>query len=171
MLHKEERKIIELYRLDPFAELTLQEVMQKLGKKSYNWTYLAIQKLSKRNILVTKRIGRTIVAKINFDSEDAITELIHSERKKAEKKPKELQEIKKQTPFFVYLQNSKSTIVIADKEIKIKGLQILSKEEFVKQLTAPEANAAKQMVRDHLILHGAEIYYEILLEAYRRGLR
>ncbi len=169
MLHREEKRIIELYRLDPFAELTLQEIMQKLGKKSYNWTYLAVKKLDKKQILTTKRIGKTIVARINLENPETITELIYTERTKTQ--TKELKEIKKITPFFVFLQNKKHKLVITDEKIKITNLKILSKKEFIKQLTAPEKNAAKQMVKDHLILHGAEIYYEILLEAYRHGIR
>lgn len=182
MLYKEEFKIIELFRLKPFEELTLQEIMKLLGKKSYNWTYLAIQKLSKKGILQTRKIGKTIVAKINLESPKTITELIYAERSQAyEKTPTDLkntQTIKKITPFFVLLENKKETLVIVDNHYskrtiseQISETKILSKDEFISLLTAAGDNLAKQMVRDHLILHGAEIYYAMLLEAFRYGIR
>jgi len=188
-MFKEQQKILELFRLNPFAELTLQEIMHSLGKKSYNWTYLAIQKLAKEDFLITRKIGKTIVARINLESEDTITELIYLERrfarkteqnrisgintKQETKKTKEIQEIKKITPFFILLENEKEKIIIVDKKtnIKFSGSRILSKEEFVELLTAPNNNAVKQLAKDHAIMHGAEAYYELLLEAYRHGLR
>lgn len=185
-MFEEQRKIIELFRLNPFAELTLQEIMRSLGKKSYNWTYLAIQKLAKEDLLITRKVGKTIVARINLESEDAITELIYIERRlarkaeqngiketKAAQKTKEIQEIKKILPFSIIIENEKETIIIADNKqnLKFSGSRILSKEEFVELLTAPNDNTAKRLAKNHTILHGAEAYYELLLEAYRHGLR
>ncbi|MBN1645356.1 hypothetical protein JW851_04975 [Candidatus Woesearchaeota archaeon] len=182
MLFKEELRIIELFRLAPFTELTLQEIMQKLGKKSYNWTYLAVQKLAKKGILDTRKIGKTIVAKLNLESKETITWLILLERQKTHKtKHKIIDDIKKITPFFVLLENKKGiTAIVENKELKSKikekikqtsNLKILTKQEFILLLTSAGENPAKNLVKDHLVLAGAEVYYEILLEAYRHGLR
>lgn len=173
-MFEEQRKIIELFRLNPFAELTLQEIMRSLGKKSYNWTYLAIQNLSKQGILITRKVGKTIVARINLESEDTITELIYIERRLARKaEQKETKEIKKTIPFSIIIENEKERIIIVDKKsnLKFSGSRTLSKEEFVELLTAPNDNTAKRLAKNHTILHGAEAYYELLLEAYRHGLR
>jgi len=181
MLYQEETKIVQLFRLEPFEELTLQQIMRSLGKKSYNWTYLAIQKLSKKGILHTRKIGKTIVVKINLDSQEAITELIYSERTTAQQKTPSptLQKIKQATPFFILIEHKENKWAITDNqyskkkitEQKIPSLKILTKEEFIEQLTLPEKTAAKQLVKEHLILHGAEAYYEILQEAYKHGLK
>ncbi len=174
-MFEEQRKIIELFRLNPFAELTLQEIMRSLGKKSYNWTYLAIQKLAKEDLLITRKVGKTIVARINLESEDTITELIYIERRLARKceqnrikETKEIREIKKILPFSIIIENEKERIIIADNKqnLKFSGSRILSKEEFVELL-----KESKRLTKSRTILHGAETYYELLLEAYRHGLR
>lgn len=174
-MFEEQRKIIELFRLNPFAELTLQEIMRSLGKKSYNWTYLAIQELSRQGVLITRKVGKTIVARINLEEPDAITELIYIERKteqKEIKKRQEIQAIKKILPFSIIIKHENERIIISDdKNIKFSGSRILSKEEFVELLTAPNDNVAKRLVKSRTILYGAEAYYELLLEAYRHGLR
>lgn len=177
MLHKEELRIVELFRTQPFSEITLQEIMQRLRKKSYNWTYLAVQKLSKKGILDTRKIGKTIVAKINLDSPETITYLIHVERLKVNNSNKNIvDKIKKVTPFFIFLENkTNKTVIVENNEVKSKilekGIIILTKEEFKKQLLSAGENAAKSLVRDHLLLNGAESYYDILLEVFRHGIR
>lgn len=173
MLHKEEIKIVELFRLRPFAEITLQEIMQKLGKKSYNWTYLAVQKLAKKGILHTRKIGKTIVCKFNFDSYEAVTYLIHSERLAVRKTPEIINSIKKITPFFVLIaQKDKYSVIVENEEIKKKlNFNVFTKDEFKSLLIAPEENTAKKLARDHTIPYGAEIYYSILTEAHLHGFR
>lgn len=180
MLFKEQLKIVELFRLQPFTEITIQEIMQKLGKKSYNWTYLAVQKLAKKRILETRKIGKTIVARLNLENPETLAHLTYSENlksiKKAKEKRKIIDDIKQITPFFTLLENKGGITAITEKENKkeiekIKNIKILTKEEFKKLLIAAGENRAKDLVKDHLILYGVEIYYAILLEAYRHGIR
>jgi len=153
MLFPEQRRIIGLYKTNPYAELTIKQIMHSLGKKSYNWTYLAIQKLSKKGILHIKKNKKNKIT-LNLESYETLTNLVYTEKTKAPKKL--LNRIRKTTPFFILLKNKKQTTAIVDnqytkkrlKQQKIPKLKIITKKEIVEPASR----------KNQLILHGAEIY-------------
>lgn len=81
-LHHEELKILDLFRKNIFAELTLKQIMKCLNKKSYNWTYKAVNKLSK-DILILTKVGNTTQVKLNLDTLLTITYLAYLDKKEA----------------------------------------------------------------------------------------
>ncbi|MEM2131603.1 MAG: nucleotidyltransferase domain-containing protein [Candidatus Woesearchaeota archaeon] len=44
-------------------------------------------------------------------------------------------------------------------------------KEFIKMLIVDEENLAKQVVRKHILFYNGEIYYKLLIEAYKNGFR
>ena len=71
-IYKEELKIVDLFRKNLISEFTLKQIMKRLNKKSYNWTYNAVTKLSK-NILISQKKGNTTIVKLNVDNPATIT--------------------------------------------------------------------------------------------------
>jgi len=106
-IHKEELKIIDIFRRNILSEFTLKEIMNNLNKRSYNWAHKAIKKLSS-DVLISMKKGNTIVVKLNLKSPSAITYLAYLDRKEAyEKKVTLVDEIiescSKATPYFTLL--------------------------------------------------------------------
>ena len=106
-IHKEELKIIDLFRKNLFLELTIKQLMKRLNKKSYNWTYNALQKLRK-DILNIKKKGNTTLISLNLDNSNTINYLSFLDKKEAFNRKVPLvneiiKSISKKTPFFIFL--------------------------------------------------------------------
>lgn len=106
-IHKEEMKILDLFRKNLFAEFTLKQIMERLGKKSYNWTYKAANKLSK-SVLIVTQVGNTTMIKLNLNCPLTITYLAFLDRREAYEKNIPLvneliENISKKTPYFVLI--------------------------------------------------------------------
>ncbi|OYT32589.1 hypothetical protein DRJ22_03170 [Candidatus Woesearchaeota archaeon] len=106
-LNKEELKIINIFRKNLFAELTLQEIMKILKKKSYNWTFNTIKKLSE-TLLIMQKKGKTNFIKLNLKNKLTIAALEFLDKKEiSEKKIPIIDEliasISKKTVFFILL--------------------------------------------------------------------
>jgi len=207
-IHKEEQKIIDLYRKNILKEYTMRELMKALDKKSYNWTHKSVAKLG-RSILIINKAGKTMVIKINLSSPRTIAYLSLLDMKNySEKCPAEIndllieivEKISKKSPYFTLLisgsyatgrQTHKSDldliIIISDiaakKEImpyikdatRLSSIpvenHIFTKKEFIDMLIDDEENFGKEVFRKHLLVYGAEAYYQILKEAIRNGLQ
>ena len=106
-IHAEELKVIDLFRKNILCTFTLKKIMKKLNKKSYNWTYKATEKLSK-GILISERVGRTTVIKLNIMSNKTLMHLLYLDKKEAYAKNVPLVDeiiasCSKLTPFFTLL--------------------------------------------------------------------
>lgn len=106
-IHAEERKILDLFRKNLFAEFTLNQLMEKLSKKSYNWTYKAVSKLSK-NVLIATKIGNTTIIKLNLNCPLTISYLAFLDRQEAYEKNipiinELIENISKKTPYFILI--------------------------------------------------------------------
>src|SRR3989338_3391268 len=107
-VHKEELRIIDLFRRNLLKEFTLREIMAKLGKKSYNWTYKAINRMSSSAMLTAQKKGKTTVLRANLNSPDLITHLMQLDKEDAYKNSIPLADelidkIAAKTPFFILL--------------------------------------------------------------------
>ncbi|MEM3127288.1 MAG: hypothetical protein QW331_04455 [Candidatus Woesearchaeota archaeon] len=60
--------------------------MKRLKTKSYNWVYLAIQKLHKEKIILFEEIGKATLCSINLDSELALDYLALLEQEEVNKR-------------------------------------------------------------------------------------
>ena len=75
MLTTEELKIVDLFRCNIFSEYTIMELMKRLSKSSYTWTYNAVGKLRKLNIIKTRQKGQSTLCSINLDEQKALAYL------------------------------------------------------------------------------------------------
>jgi predicted nucleotidyltransferase len=200
-IHKEELKIIDLFRKDIFSKLTIKEIMQKLNKRSYNWTFNAIKKLSK-NILISEKRGNTSIIRLNLESPLSITYLsyldkLESNDKKIPLMNEILENVSKVSPFFILLvagsyatnnarkdsdidlvmisENKKNIQPYINQTIKLSGISfdvhIFAKDEFLKMLLSDTENFGKEVFRKHLIFYGNDAYYQIIKEAIKNGLQ
>lgn len=196
MRKEEQQKIIEIFRKNLLRDITIQELMRELKKKSYNWMYLSLKKMEKEELIRTKKIGNTITCKYNLKNPKAITELVYSEESREYPQiiHKIIQNITKITPFFVLLiggsyaerkPTSKSDLDLAvviengkkkQIQVRIKDASRLSeieiddyvftKKEFLGMLKQEGENFGKQLVKKHIIPYGADAYYSLLKEVY-----
>ena len=72
---KKEMKILEIFKGNLFSKYTIREMMKALNTRSYNWTYTAIIKLKKENILKLERKGKSEICSINLDEQKTIAYL------------------------------------------------------------------------------------------------
>ncbi len=75
VLTKEEIRIVDEFRRNPFAEFTIREIAKKLNKKSYAWVFKAVGKLETLGILNTRHAGKSRLCSINLDSQISVTYL------------------------------------------------------------------------------------------------
>ena len=170
MIYKEELKIVNMFRNKPFAEITLHEIMTKLGKKSYNWTYKAVQKLNSKGILKVRKIGKTLVCRYDFEDPAALTYLLYSERLTGyEKVPKDLiskilKSLSRCTPYFIlivggsYAENrARKTsdldlaVIVESKDIKKRIRPYLKDALQLAELKVDEHIFTKKEFREMLI--------------------
>ena len=75
MLTKNEFMVIDLFRRDLFRSYTIREMMKKIGKETYTWTFNTVKKLSKLGIISIDEKGMSNICRINLDSPLAMTYL------------------------------------------------------------------------------------------------
>ena len=200
-IHKEELKIINLFRKNIFAEFTLLEIMGELKKKSYNWTYKAISKLGKE-ILEVRKAGNTTLVKLSLN-QNAITYLSFLDLKEANERNLPIiyqlsASISNKTHFFILLvvgsyakwtetKNSDLDIVIITEMEKKEimpyineatrfseietDVHVFSPQQFMQMLLEDDENFGKEIFRKHIIFYGTEAYYRIIMEAKKNGLQ
>ncbi|MDI6737916.1 MAG: nucleotidyltransferase domain-containing protein [Nanoarchaeota archaeon] len=147
MIYEEEMKIIGLYRSNLFAELTLQEIMKKLSKKSYYWTHKAVKKLQKASIINVRKAGKTLLCSFNFRSHRAIAHLAYAENLAGSNAIPELLAAKlvdslaKCTPFFILMIGGSYAAGTARKGSDI-DIAIIVENEDAKKAIKPYLKAA-----------------------------
>ena len=149
MIYEEEMKIIGLYRNSPFKEFTLQEIMQKLNKKSYYWAHNAVKKLQKEGIIEIRKAGKTLLCSFNFSNWKAIAHLAYSESLASHNAiPKLLAEkiidlLSKCTPFFILIVGGSYAAGSAKKSSDIDIAVIIEDESIKKAIKPYFANATE----------------------------
>lgn len=167
-IHKEELKIIDLFRKNLLSEFTLKEIMKKLNKKSYNWTYNSVAKLSK-NILISEKKGNATIVRLNLNNPIALNYLIYLDRKESNTKKIPIvweitESCSRCTPYFTLLvagsyaarnagKNSDiDVVIIVEGEVKKKEIK-----PYVKEIT----RLSVINVDDHIITR--DEFYRMLL--------
>lgn len=138
-IHQEEMKILDIFRKNIFAEFTLKQIMEKLGKKSYNWTYMAVSKLSKK-VLVSEKKGNTTVIKLNLNNPYAITYLSFLDRQEAYKRDifltsELIENISKKTPYFILIITGSYATNHAKKDSDLDLVVIVEDESNKKEIS------------------------------------
>ncbi len=158
MIYEEELKIIDLFRTNVFAEITLNEVMKRLGKRSYNWTYKAIERLSSLKVLNTKKTGRTLICNYNIENPTAISYLAYVENiKSQERVPEELsskviKSLTRLTPFFVFSIGGSYAEGRARKDSDV-DLVVIVEDEKIKKKIAAYLKDAIQLITNSIDEH------------------
>ena len=167
-IYKEELKIIDLFRKNLLSEFTLKEIMKKLDKKSYNWTYNSVAKLSE-NILTSEKKGNLTLVRLNFKNPAILTYLSYLDRKEAYKKnipiiDEIIESCSKSTPYFTLLvAGSHATgearkgsdidlVIIVEDDLKKKVIK-----PYVKQVTRLAVND----VDEHILTR--DEFYQMLV--------
>ncbi|MCK5282547.1 MAG: nucleotidyltransferase domain-containing protein [Nanoarchaeota archaeon] len=167
-IYKEELKIIDLFRKNLLSEFTLKEIMKKLDKKSYNWTYNSVAKLSE-NILTSEKKGNLTLVRLNFKNPAILTYLSYLDRKEAYKKnipiiDEIIESCSKSTPYFTLLvAGSHATgearkgsdidlVIIVEDDLKKKEIK-----PYVKQVTRLAVND----VDEHILTR--DEFYQMLV--------
>ena len=167
-IYKEELKIIDLFRKNLLSEFTLKEIMKKLDKKSYNWTYNSVAKLSE-NILTSEKKWNLSLVRLNFKNPAILTYLSYLDRKEAYKKnipiiDEIIESCSKSTPYFTLLvAGSHATgearkgsdidlVIIVEDDLKKKEIK-----PYVKQVTRLAVND----VDEHILTR--DEFYQMLV--------
>lgn len=191
MINKRER-IFRYFSINIDKRATIRQISldTKIPYMTLNRT---IKKLEKQNLIVTERIGKSLICSLN--KYNPITKhylILASEYFKndfIEKKPLikrivEIIEEKKPKEFsailfgayeaghieLAFISKSKKTINdvkdklrIIEKAIRVKYVAF-TKEKFKELLTAKEENTAKEILKNHVILYNPEIFWNIIYE-------
>lgn len=198
---KKEMKILEIFKGNLFSKYTIREMMKALNTRSYNWTYTAIIKLKKENILKLERKGKSEICSINLDEQKTIAYLAFLEAVR----PKNIPHEKKIIGFMPsdfhilivagsYANNTQTKesdldlVAIIDKrEERMQVLNKLQREgelmlpplhpfvftnkEFLEMLAEKEENYGKEIFRKHIVITGAEFYFKLVKEAIDHGFK
>jgi predicted nucleotidyltransferase len=174
-IHKEELKIIDLFRKNILAEFTIKQIMKHLNKKSYNWTYKALTKLSK-SILTLTKIGNVTQVRLNLSNPLTITYLAYLDRKEAYKRDLPLineliENISRKTPYFTLLVTGSYATGTA-KEDSDLDIVIITEDERKKKEVGPYITDALRLSGinvDKHILTRKEFYLMLISESENFG--
>ncbi len=69
ILTKEELKIVKLFANNLFNSYTILDIMHKIDKNSYNWIFIAVNKLSRMGIIKIEVKGKSNICSLNIDNQ------------------------------------------------------------------------------------------------------
>ena len=151
MLTKKEMSIIDLFRKNLLIYPSIREVMKRINTKSYNWTYNAVKKLEKENLILIERKGKGRLCSLNLEEQKTLSYLAFLEETHSlSKKIPNIKKIRQLMPndFHILVitgsyvdssQTSKSDldiVVIIDRKEERK--HILNKLQRKGELMVPE---------------------------------
>lgn len=197
-INKNELRIIEFYRANLFFSGSIREIMYKIKSKSYQRVYEAVEKLIKKKVLNSKKVGNNKLISLNLSRESMLL-LSFIDEKEADKIPNysKILEIKEISDYLILVTGSYANntytkksdldlvIVIPDKDDVVYiqklvenitmlytppvHLYVLRKKDFIDMLKSKEQTYAKEIVNKKVILKNARIFYEVLKEAIENG--
>lgn len=204
MISNQKIKLLDVWRNNPFKELSIAEIMKESNKNTKTWVFNALKLFVKNKILLSKRKANLDIYRLNFNNPSSLHLLQYLEAQDNLNFPKLeiISEIITKLPiknyslivFGSYVNNrytKKSDLDICilidskDVERKIKPYineiklnyaikiddQYIVFEDFVKMLLLEEENLAKQIFVKHKMFYNADIYYQLIKEAYKNGFR
>jgi len=193
-INKNELKILELFRKELFLKISIRKVMSKIGSKSYQRVYEAVNDLVKKNILALEKIGNTNLISLNL-SRESILLLSFLDEKEGNKAPNysKILDIKEISDYLILITGSYASgsfnkksdmdlvIIVPDKEdvvfiqklvdnktmlfVPPIHLYIFRKKDFVEMLTDKKENYGKEIVKNKIILKNGQMFYELVKEA------
>lgn len=195
---KNQLKIIELFRKQLFLKASIRGIMKKIKSKSYQRVYEAVEKLNKKNILVSEKIGNTRLISLSLSRESILT-LSFLDEKQGIKIPNysEILNIKEISDYLILVTGSYASekfnkksdmdlvVIVPDKEDIVSlqklienktmllipniHLYVFRKKDVIEMLTTREENYGKEIVKKNIILKNAHIFYELVKDAVENG--
>lgn len=68
MISNEKIRLLEVWRKNPFTELSIAEIMEKSNKKTKTWVFNALKLFLKNNILRSTRKANLDIYRLNYDN-------------------------------------------------------------------------------------------------------
>lgn len=204
MIQNEKLKLLNAWRINPFAEFSISEIMKILKKNTKTWIFNTLKELVKAKLLNSKRKGNLDIYNLNLSNPNVIQFLIYLETQDNVNFPQLelISEIIEKVPiknyslivFGSYANNQQTKtsdidigLLIDNKEtekiikpylneiklnhpVKIDE-HYITFEDFIKMLLREEENLGKQIFRKHKTFYNADIYYQLIREAYKNGFR
>lgn len=68
MIQNEKLRILEIWKKEPFKELSVSEIMKILDKKTKTWLFRALKLLVNEGILISKRKGNLDIYNLNLNN-------------------------------------------------------------------------------------------------------
>lgn len=204
MISNEKIRLLEVWRNNPFRELSISEIMKESNKNTKTWVFNTLKLFVKNKILLSKRKANLDIYNLNFDNPNSLHLLQYLEAQDNLNFPKleAISEIIEKIPlknyslivFGSYTNNQYTKnsdldicILIENKDVEKKIKPYISDiklnyaikidehyitfEDFVKMLLLEEENLAKQIFVKHKLFYNADIYYQLIKEAYKNGFR
>jgi len=172
--------------------------MNEIKSKSYQRVYESVEKLVKKKILISEKLGNTNLISLNF-SREAILLLSFLDEREADKIPNysKLLDIREISDFLILITGSYASgnfnrksdldlvVIIPDKEDVVSiqrtienktmlfappiHLYVFRKKDFIEMIKDKNENYGKEIVKNKIILKNARIFYELLKEAIGNG--
>ena len=204
MLSNKKIKLLESWKNNPFAELSIAEIMKLSKKRTKPWVFNALKELTEFKLLTSKRKGNLDIYSLNLDNPFLIQTLqyIESQDSLNFSQLEIITEAINKLPirnycllvFGSYAENKQTKssdldicFLIENKqtekklkpyfnEVKLNHTANIDEHyiifsDFVKMLLREEENLGKQIFRIHALFYNADIYYQLIKEAYKNGFR
>lgn len=197
-ISKNELKILELFRKNLFLKASIRELMNKIESKSYQRVHEAVERLVKKNILNSEKVGNTNLISLKL-SRESMLNLAYFDEQEGKKMPNysKIIEIREISDYLVLVAGSYASgkfnkksdmdlvVIIPDKENVVSlqkrienltmlfipqiHLHVFTKRDFVEMLTDKKENYGKEIVKNKIILKNAQIFYELTRDAVENG--
>lgn len=194
MVPMEQVRLLEAWRNCLFEELSISEIMGISKKRTKPWVFNSLKELAKNKLLTVRRKANINLYRLNLENSllipalqyleaeglsnflwlDAISEIISAIRIRNycllaygdDKKNLQL-------CFLVENKDDEGSIKSCLERTKSKRIEecYITFDDFIRMLLEREDNTAKRIVRGHKIFFNADIYYQLVKEAYRSGFR
>jgi predicted nucleotidyltransferase len=198
--HKNEIKILNLFRKNIFLKLSIREIMNQIISKSYQRVHDAVHSLIRKDILESEKIGNTqlITLKLSRVSIVALSYLDDSEIKNIPNYLKII-DLKTISDYIILVTGSyaKGTatkksdldlVVIVPNEADVVKIQrklenetmlfippmhiyVFTKKDFFDMLVDKKENYGKEIFRNNILLKNPQLYYELIYEAVDYGFK
>ncbi len=204
MISNEKIKLLEVWKKNIYAELSIAEIMKISKKRTKPWVFNALKQLAKNKLLISKRKGNLDIYSLNLNNPFLIQTLQYIEAQKSLDFPdidiiaetinkiriknycmlvfgsyaenKQTKESDLDVCFLIENKQAEKKIKPYFNEVKLNHAVDIDEhyiifDDFVKMLLREEENLGKQIFRVHKLFFNADIYYQLIKEAYKNGFK
>lgn len=161
-LQKTDLDVLEFMIKDINTEYSIKQISDTL-KRPYVKVHNSIKRLTAKGIILKKIMGKSHYCRVDYKNNLDVVCFIEGQRarKFITKKITDLKQSIK-SPNYTLVVSGKDLILIGDVELKSEGIHVMSYEQFISMLEKKGDNLANNIVKDHIIVHGSEQFYECM---------